>query len=44
MIIMLGVGVLLCLVTLYSLCRVAGEADRKMENHLSQRSTPVGGE
>jgi hypothetical protein len=44
MFIILGSGILLCLVMLYALCRVSGEADRRLEELSLQNDTSRGGE
>lgn len=41
--VVLGLGILLLIVFLYTLCRAAGEADRKMEEYDSKRDTSKGG-
>lgn len=40
----LGIVLMICAVTLYALCRVAGEADKKMKEILSRQFTSGKGE
>ncbi len=40
----LGIVLMICAVTLYALCRAAGEADKKMKEILSRQFTSGKGE
>lgn len=42
--IVIGIVLMFFAITLYALCRAAGEADRKMEEILSKQFTSGGGE
>ncbi len=44
MLIMLGFGMLLFLMLLYALCRIAGEADKRLESIYLQHLADKGGE